>query len=296
MYYIQNPKREFKESLKAKKENKRNEKDLNPPEGFCITFRIPKGNSKKIWKAKKRKKRNEKNLNRPEIFCITFRIPKGDSKKVWKQRKKEKKWEEFKSTWRILYYIQNPKRRFKEGLKAKKRKKRNEKNLHPPEGFCITFRIPKRNSKEVWKPKRKEKKWEEFISTWRILNYIQNPKREFKEDLIAEKKRNEKNLNPPEGFCITFRIRKWNSKKVWKPKKKRKEKKWEEFKSTWRILYYIQNPKRQFKECFKAKKRKEKKWEEFKCTWRILYYIQNSERELKEYLKAKKKRKEMRRI
>ena len=82
--------------------------------------------------------------------------------------------------------------------------------------------------------------------------------KQFKEDLIAEKKRNEKNLNQPEGFCITFRIRKRNSKKVWKPKKKRKEKKWEEFKSTWRILYYIQNPKRQFKECFKAKKEKKR--------------------------------------
>ena len=29
-----------------------------------------------------------------------------------------------------------------------------------------------------------------------------------------EEKRNEKNLNPPEGFCITLRIPKWNSKKV----------------------------------------------------------------------------------
>ena len=47
---------------------------------------------------------------------------------------------------------------------------------------------------------------------------------------------------------------------------------------------------------FQSQKRKEKKWEEFTSTWRILYYIQNSERELKEYLKAKKKRKEMRRI
>ena len=46
--FIKNPKREFKEGLKAKKEKKRNEKNLNPPEGFCITFRIPKGNSKKV--------------------------------------------------------------------------------------------------------------------------------------------------------------------------------------------------------------------------------------------------------
>ena len=31
-------------------------------------------------KAKKNKKRNAKNLNPPERFCITFRIPEGDSK------------------------------------------------------------------------------------------------------------------------------------------------------------------------------------------------------------------------
>ena len=56
-------------------------KNLNPPEGFCITFRIPKGNSKKV-ENQKEKKRNEKNLNPPEGFCITFRIPKGNSKKA----------------------------------------------------------------------------------------------------------------------------------------------------------------------------------------------------------------------
>ena len=189
MYYIQNPKRQFKEVLKAKKEKKRNEKNLNPPEGFCITFRIPKRNSKKVWKPKK--KRNEKNLSPPEGICIRFRIPKGNWKKVWKpkkerkemsriyvhlkdfvlhsesqkaiqrsfesQKRKEKKWEEFKSTWRILYYIQNPKRQFKEGLKVKKRKKRNEKNLNQPEGFYILFSIPKGNSKKIWKPKKERK-------------------------------------------------------------------------------------------------------------------------------------------
>ena len=34
--------------FESQKEKKRNEKNLNPPEGFCITFRIPKGNSKKV--------------------------------------------------------------------------------------------------------------------------------------------------------------------------------------------------------------------------------------------------------
>ena len=45
----------------------------------------------------------------------------------------------------------------------------------------------------------------------------------FKEGLKPKKKRNEKNLNPPEGFCITFRILKGNSKLAQTKKKKRKE-------------------------------------------------------------------------
>ena len=41
---------EFQKGIQRKLENqkgkKRNEKNLNPPEGFCITFGIPEGNSK----------------------------------------------------------------------------------------------------------------------------------------------------------------------------------------------------------------------------------------------------------
>ena len=91
-------------------------------------------------------------------FVLHSESQKGIQRRFESQKRKEKKCEELKSTWRILYYIQNPKREFKEGLKAKKEKKRNKKNLNPPEGFCITFRIPKGNSKKVWKTKRKEKK------------------------------------------------------------------------------------------------------------------------------------------
>ena len=51
---------EFRKGIKrifeSQKEKKRNEKNLNPPEAFCITFRIPKGNSKKVWKSKKERK------------------------------------------------------------------------------------------------------------------------------------------------------------------------------------------------------------------------------------------------
>ena len=87
-------------------------------------------------------------------FVLHSESQKGIQRRFESQIRKEKKWEEFKSTWRILYYIQNPRREFKESLKAKKEKKRNEKNLNPPEGFCITFRIPKGNSKKVWKPNK----------------------------------------------------------------------------------------------------------------------------------------------
>ena len=183
--------------FESQKREKRNENNLNPPEGFCITFRIPKGNSKKVWMPKKKRKE----MRRIEIHLKDFVLHSESQKAIQKmfesQKRKEKKCEEFKSTWRILYYIQNPKRNSKKVWKTKKEKKRNEKNWNPPEGFCITFRIPKCNSKKVWKPKRKEKKWEEFKSTWRILYYIQHPKRQFKEGLKAkkEKQRNKKNLN-----------------------------------------------------------------------------------------------------
>ena len=148
---------------------------------------------------------------------------KREFKEDFKAKRKDKKWVEFKATWRIFYYIPNSRREFKEGLR----------------------------------PKRKEKKWLEFKSTWRILYYIQNFRREFKEDLKAKKKtkqmrrilihlkdfveysesengnstkiwkpkkkRHEENLNPTEGLCITFRIRKWEFKEDFKAKKKRKE-------------------------------------------------------------------------
>ena len=38
------------------------------------------------------------------------------------------------------------------------------------------------------------------------------------------------------------------------------------------IQRFIQNSRKEFKEGLKAKEKK-KKWEEFKSTWRILYYI-----------------------
>ena len=157
MYYIQNPKKEFKEGLKAKKIKKSNEKNLNPPGGLCITFRIPKGNSKKVWKPKKERKEMSRIYVHLKDFVLHSESQKAIQRSFESQKRKEKKWEEFKSTWRILYYIQNPKRQFKEGLKVKKRKKRNEKNLNQPEGFYILFSIPKGNSKKIWKPKKERK-------------------------------------------------------------------------------------------------------------------------------------------
>ena len=55
--------------------------------------------------------------------------------------------------------IQNPKMGIQRRFESQKEKKRNEKNLNPAEGFCITFRIPEGNSKKIWTPKWKEKKW-----------------------------------------------------------------------------------------------------------------------------------------
>ncbi len=46
--------------LESQKELKRNEKNLNPPEGFGILFRIPEGNSKLAQAKKNRKERREK--------------------------------------------------------------------------------------------------------------------------------------------------------------------------------------------------------------------------------------------
>ena len=41
--------------FESQKEKKRNKKNLNPSEGFGITFRIPEGNSKLAQAEKKRK-------------------------------------------------------------------------------------------------------------------------------------------------------------------------------------------------------------------------------------------------
>ena len=78
---------------------------------------------------------------------------KGIKRRFESQKRKEKKWEEFKSTWMILNYIQNPKREFKEDLKTKKEKKRNEKNLNR-----ILNVIKEKKEKEKKKRKRKEKR------------------------------------------------------------------------------------------------------------------------------------------
>ena len=50
--------------LESQKEKGRDEKNLNPSEGFCITFRIPKGNSNlaQAEKEEKRKKEVEKKV------------------------------------------------------------------------------------------------------------------------------------------------------------------------------------------------------------------------------------------
>ena len=49
-------------------------------------------------------------------FVLHSESQKGIQRKFESQKRKKKKWEEFKSTWRILYYIQNPRREFKESF------------------------------------------------------------------------------------------------------------------------------------------------------------------------------------
>ena len=105
-------------------------------------------------------------------FVLHSESQNGNSKKVWKPKRKEKKCKEFKSTWRVFVLHSEFQKGIQRRFERQKEKKRNEENLNPPEGFCITFRIPEGNSKKIWKPKRKERKWEEFKSTRKILYYI----------------------------------------------------------------------------------------------------------------------------
>ena len=73
------------------------------------------------------------------------------------------------------------------------------------------------------------------LKTWIRLRFL----------LLNSNGSEQKELSPLEGFSVSFRIPEGNSKKAWKPK--RKGKRWEELKSTRRILYYIQNSRREFK-------------------------------------------------
>ena len=67
--------------LESQKEKKRNKKDLNSPEGFCIAFRIPEGNSK-LAQTKKKIKEKKK----PKKVGSTTQ-----AKKKRKEREKPKK-------------------------------------------------------------------------------------------------------------------------------------------------------------------------------------------------------------
>ena len=67
--------------LESQKEKKRNEKNLNPPGGFCITFRIPKWNSNLAQTEKEEKRKKPKkvgfyyiNLNFKGIVSLRKRI------------------------------------------------------------------------------------------------------------------------------------------------------------------------------------------------------------------------------
>ena len=98
------------------------------------------------------------------------------------------------------------------------------------------WRYPPKSTAVIWKQEALELGWVFHSSNQMELS---NKNKVYLKDLVfhsefqkgiqrkfesqKEKKRNKKNLNQPEGFCITFRILEGNSKKIWKPKKKRKE-------------------------------------------------------------------------
>ena len=67
---------------------------------------------------------------------------------AWKPKRIEKKWEEFKSTWRIWYYIQNSRREFEVSTSRKEDKKKKPMKI----GFYCSSQKKKR--KERKKPKK----------------------------------------------------------------------------------------------------------------------------------------------
>ena len=75
-----------------------------------------------------------------------------------------------------MYYIQNPKREFKEGLKDKKKKRKEMRRIEIHlKDFVLHSESEKGIQRRFETQKRKEKKWEELKSTWKILYFIQNP-------------------------------------------------------------------------------------------------------------------------
>ena len=69
--------------LESQKEKKRNKKNLNPPEGFCITFRTLKGNSNLAQAEKEDKRKEPKEIG---LYSSSFKLKRR--KKKERSRKK----------------------------------------------------------------------------------------------------------------------------------------------------------------------------------------------------------------
>ena len=121
---------------------------------------------------------------------------------------------------------------------------------YPPKSTIVSWKQETLELGCIFTPQLKWSRVSRIKSIWRIQCFLSNSRKEFKEGLKAKKKRNKKNLNPPEGFCITIRIPKENlnltqaekkikernrRKKVSTAKAKRKRKE----RSRKSIFYYI---------------------------------------------------------
>ena len=74
---------------------------------------------------------------------------KGNSKKAWKPKINEKKWEEFESTRRILYHVQNSRREFEASTSRKEDKRKKPKKI----GLYFSSQKEEKRKKEAEKGK-----------------------------------------------------------------------------------------------------------------------------------------------
>ena len=139
------------ESQKEKK-RKRNEKNLNPSEGFCITFKIPEGNLKLAQAVKERKERKKPKKvgfhNMNLYFRGTVPLRKRSNDFSWLQQ---------------LHKSQMP-------LPTLSReKKMTDKEKEERENTIRDFVLQKKEREQLFILKKKKKKKKRiFLGTWSL--------------------------------------------------------------------------------------------------------------------------------